>query len=450
MTDLYNIDAECSYLGMCFTNRNCLEETVHTLEPSDIYEPLYSRAFEVMQKLYVDGVTVDLPTVLGQFKENLEKQKLLKTVENIYTESVSQCEDYRDQIIGFSKKRQLRNALRYYLDEVEDSENTYEDVLDGAEKALLDISMGKNTDSCLNNGRRVALDAIEVAYQRGELKGISTGFKSIDSVLGGLADTNLVVIGGDTGMGKTSFALSLTMNQVRAGKKALFASLEMSKAELHYKIMSMASGIQAMPMLTGRVTQTQFEKLLSLPDCPNLYVLDDAGTTIESLTVQARRLKARKELDFIVVDYIHLMSAPPSIERQGDVAKIGFITRELKKLASLLDVPVIALSQLRKNRSNTGEIVKPQIGDLLGSGSIARDANIIMFVHRDEYYLERDPLGEKPPQMKGEVWEDMKLKYDEHLERARGKAQIIIAKSRMGGIGECEIEFNQSTTEFSE
>ncbi len=452
MTNLYNIDVEAGYLGLALNNTKCFTETVTSLEPHDFYDPIYSRAYEQMQKLYINGKTVDIRTILTSFKDEKERGKIMQAATDVYSTSLEQTEDYAEQILSLSKKRQLRNVLGLYLEQIEDSDLPFEDIMTKAESAMLDISIGKDVDSCLNKGRSEALVAIEHSMKHGGIKGIQTGFKSLDGLLGGLADTNLVIIGGDTGMGKTSFALSLTMNNIKSGKSGLFASLEVSRIELHQKILSMATGIKTMPMATGQIDQVQFKELYDVEDTPNLHILSDAGLDIDSLTIAARRLKAKKELDFIVVDYVQLMQAPSSIEGQGSNAKTSFITRELKKLAMLLDVPVIALSQLRKNRGvpNTTDIVKPTIPDLLGSGSIANDANIIILVHRDEYYLERNPLEEKPVHMKGEAWNELKLARDEHEQRAKGKAQIIVGKSRMGGIGECEVQFINHTTEFKD
>jgi replicative DNA helicase len=305
----------------------------------------------------------------------------------------------------------------------------------------------------------IAVDMAAKAFQRdGKLSGISTGLRDLDTRMGGLQPSDLIILAGRPGMGKTSLATNIAYNIARAyegevqadgsikaihGGAVGFFSCEMSGEQLATRILAERTGIPSSHIRRGGITEMDFEKIrecsIELQSLP-FYVDETGGLSISQLTARARRLKRQKGLDLIVIDYIQLLSGSGKRGNDNRVQEITEITTNLKALAKELNVPIIALSQLSRQVENRDD-KRPQLADLRESGSIEQDADVVMFVYREEYYLAmKEP---RPGTPEHEKWQtDMGL--------AHGKAEVIIGKQRHGPTGTVELHFEASVTRFGD
>ncbi len=306
---------------------------------------------------------------------------------------------------------------------------------------------------------KIALDMAANAFQRdGKLSGISSGLRDLDSKMGGLQRSDLIILAGRPGMGKTSLATNIAYNIARAyqpetkadgtitaanGGVVGFYSCEMSAEQLATRILAEQTRIASSMIRRGGINQQEFEKIrdytIELEHLP-LYVDETGGLSISQLTARARRLKRQKGLDVIVVDYIQLLQGSGKRGNDNRVQEVTEITTNLKALAKELNVPVIALSQLSRQVESRDD-KHPQLSDLRESGSIEQDADVVLFVYREEYYLQnKEP---KPGTPEHEKW-----KLD--MELAHGKAEVIIAKQRHGPTGTVPLQFEGQYTRFSD
>jgi replicative DNA helicase len=297
------------------------------------------------------------------------------------------------------------------------------------------------------------------AFQRdGKLSGISTGLRDLDAKMGGLQPSDLIVLAGRPGMGKTSLATNIAYNIAKAyvpevqadgttkavnGGAVGFFSCEMSGEQLATRILAERTGIPSSHIRRGGITELDFEKIrdcsIELQSLP-FYVDETGGLSISQLTARARRLKRQKGLDLIVIDYIQLLQGSGKRGNDNRVQEITEITTNLKALAKELNVPVIALSQLSRQVENRDD-KRPQLSDLRESGSIEQDADVVMFVYREEYYLaNKEP---RPGTPEHATWQA-------EMERALGKAEVIIGKQRHGPTGTVELHFEASVTRFGD
>jgi replicative DNA helicase len=297
------------------------------------------------------------------------------------------------------------------------------------------------------------------AFQRdGKLSGVATGLRDLDAKMGGLQSSDLIIIAGRPGMGKTSLATNIAYNIARAyegevqadgttkavhGGAVGFFSCEMSGEQLATRILAERTGIPSSHIRRGGITEMDFEKIrecsIELQSLP-FYVDETGGLSISQLTARARRLKRQKGLDLIVIDYIQLLQGSSKRGNDNRVQEITEITTNLKALAKELNVPVIALSQLSRQVENRDD-KRPQLSDLRESGSIEQDADVVLFVYREEYYLaNKEPRAGTPEYEKWQL--DMDL--------AHGKAEVIIGKQRHGPTGTVELHFEASVTRFGD
>ena len=304
---------------------------------------------------------------------------------------------------------------------------------------------------------KVALDMAANAYQRdGKLSGISTGLRDLDSKMGGLQRSDLIIVAGRPGMGKTAFATNIayniaeahqaevqadgTMKSVNGGIVGFF-SCEMSAEQLATRILAEQTGIASSMIRRGGIKQDEFERIrdytIKLEHLP-LYVDETGGLSISQLTARARRLKRQKGLDMIVVDYIQLLQGSSRRSQENRVQEVTEITTNLKALAKELNVPIMALSQLSRQVENRDD-KRPQLSDLRESGSIEQDADVVMFVFREEYYL-----SNKEPR----PGSDEHIKWQIEMDAAHGKAEVIIGKQRHGPTGTVNLQFDAAVTRF--
>jgi replicative DNA helicase len=304
----------------------------------------------------------------------------------------------------------------------------------------------------------VAVDMAAKAFQRdGKLSGIATGLRDLDTKMGGLQPSDLIVLAGRPGMGKTALATNIAYNIAKAHRAELqadgtqktvnggivgFFSCEMSAEQLATRIIAERTGIPSSHIRRGGITEGDFEKIrdysIELQSLP-FYVDETGGLSIAQLTARARRLKRQRGLDLIVVDYIQLLSGS-SKRSDNRVQEVTEITTSLKALAKELNVPVIALSQLSRQVESRDD-KRPQLSDLRESGSIEQDADVVMFVYREEYYLaNKEPRPGTPEH----------VKWTTEMELAHGKAEVIIGKQRHGPTGTVDLQFEGSVTRFGD
>ena len=328
-----------------------------------------------------------------------------------------------------------------------------------AEQKLYQLAEQGQVESGFQSFLKAVTDAVNVAnaaYQRdGGLSGVSTGLVDMDAKLGGLHRSDLLILAGRPSMGKTSLATNIAFNVAKAYKRGLthegvegavnggvvgFYSLEMSAEQLAARILSEASEIPSQQIRSGDMTESEFRRFVdaakALEACP-LFIDDTPALPISQLAARARRLKRTHGLDLLIVDYLQLVRGTGKSENR--VNEISEITMGLKAIAKELDIPVIALSQLSRQVENR-EDKRPQLSDLRESGSIEQDADVVMFVFREEYYKEREKPGDHELD-KMAVWQ-------EEMERLHGRAEVVIGKQRHGPIGTVELSFEGRFTRF--
>jgi replicative DNA helicase len=328
-----------------------------------------------------------------------------------------------------------------------------------AEQKLYKLSEQGQTETGFQSFLKAVTDAVNVAnaaYQRdGGLAGISTGLVDMDRKLGGLHKSDLLILAGRPSMGKTSLATNIAFNIAKAYKRGTlpdgteaaveggvvgFYSLEMSAEQLAARVLSEASEVPSEQIRRGDMTEAEFRRFVeaakTLESCP-LYIDDTPALPISQLAARARRLKRTHGLDVLIVDYLQLVR--PASAKDSRVNEVSEITQGLKAIAKELDIPVVALSQLSRQVESRDD-KRPQLSDLRESGSIEQDADVVMFVFREEYYAER----EKPSD---DRLEEMAA-WQERMERLHGKAEVIIGKQRHGPIGTVELSFEGKFTRF--
>ncbi len=472
-----NIEAEAALLGALMIDNRLAEDIQLKLRPDHFFEPLHARIYEQILKL-IDRNMIASPVTLRPLFEADQEMKEIGGPAYLAQLTASGAaiigaRDFAEQIYELALLRALIGVGR---DMVEQALDTSEDVdpkgqIEKAESALYRVAEeggGEGSVKSFAQATKLAVQMAEKALNTGGgLSGVTTGLDSVNVKTGGLHHSDLLILAGRPGMGKTSLATNIAFNAAQrlvrdledgiaaeksAGAAVAFFSLEMSADQLATRILAEQSGISSENLRMGKISQQEFRNLAraaaDLESLP-LYIDDTPGLTIAALRTRARRLKRQRGIGFIVVDYLQLLQG--SGKGGGDqnrVQEISEISRGLKTLAKELHVPVMALSQLSRAVEQR-EDKRPQLSDLRESGSIEQDADIVLFVYRDEYYVQsREP---KRP-MDGD---DAKI-FEAHeawardMERAYGLSELIIAKQRHGATGKVKLRFESKITRFSD
>ncbi len=463
----HNAEAERQLLGAILVNNETYYRVSDFLEPVHFFVPPHREIYEKAGQLIRAGKTASPVTLKTFFPAEAKiadlsaTQFLLRLAGD--AASVINAEDYGRTIQDLAIRR---NLIRIGEDMVNIAFDAPIDLppgqqIDDAERRLFELAEKGNSDGGFVSFGDALTETIEMAhaaYKRdGGLSGISTGLVELDRLMGGLQPSDLIVLAGRPAMGKTSLATNIACNiaqsyqneeQLDGSLKTVnggvvgFFSLEMSAEQLATRIISEQAEISSSKIRRGEIQEHEFEALTAcaqqMQTVP-LHVDQTGGISIASLVARARRLKRQKGLDLIVVDYIQLLTGS---QRRGDsrVQEITEITTGLKALAKELNVPVIALSQLSRQVESRDD-KRPQLSDLRESGSIEQDADVVLFVYRDEYYLSKTEPEDGTPEY--EVWKDK-------LERVKGKAEVIIAKQRHGPTGTAHLHFQGEFTRFSD
>ena len=432
-----NIEAEEAVLGAILVNPSVITKVVEFITPESFYKPAHKYVYEAMLQLFNQNERIDLVSVSDvlSFNSKLEIIGGRAFINDLSYKTIttSNIEYYAKIVQEKAIKRALINAgseivsLGYDLNSTDDS-------LDNAERLIFEIAAKKATKD-MSHVKDLVLQSyekIEYRYNhRDELTGVPTGFYELDNMTSGLQKSDLIILAARPSMGKTAFALNIAQNVAIKSKipVAIF-SLEMSKEQLVQRLLCSEAEVDSQKMRTGNMQRKDWDKLATsmsdISDAP-IYIDDSAGCTLTDIRAKCRRLAMEeKNLGLVVIDYLQLMEG---VGREDRIQQISAISRGLKTLARELDVPVIALSQLsraveqRKDR-------RPMLSDLRESGAIEQDADIVMFIYRDDYYNREE--GDDAPKATGK----------------EGKSEIIIAKQRNGPVGSFELLFQGSITKF--
>jgi replicative DNA helicase len=461
----HNLEAEQALLGAMLVNNDAFFRISDFLEPAHFFEEIHRRIYEVASTLIRAGkiaTPITLKTFLGD--ADLGGMSVSQYLTRLASEATTiiNAEDYGRSIHDLAVRR---NLIRIGEEMVNGSyqvgiEDSPRELIEGAERKLFQLAETGRYDSGFQRFSDALTLAIEMAanaYKRdGKLSGLSTGLIDMDRMMGGLQSSDLIILAGRPGMGKTALATNLAFNIARAyegekqpdgtikavnGGVVAFFSLEMSAEQLATRVVAEQSGIPSYKIRRGDIAEHEFyalsdvaRQMQSIP----LYIDQTGGISIAQLCARARRLKRQKGLDIMIVDYLQLLSGS-SKKGENRVQELTEITTGLKALAKELNVPIVALSQLSR-QVESREDKRPQLSDLRESGSIEQDADVVMFVFREEYYLKN-----KEPRPGTEEH----LTWQNSMSQVHGKAELIIGKQRHGPTGTVQLAFHAEVTRFA-
>jgi replicative DNA helicase len=462
----HNLEAEQALLGALMFDVGAFERVPDRLRPEHFYEPFHQRLFQTVVENIAKGRSSD-PTLLKDAMASdpaFEEFGGLRYLANLVDAAPAQSmvRDFARSIYDLAVRRDLIRVGGDIVQEAKAGAGTAAEQLTKAEGALFTLAetgeQGKGTVS-FREAMRGALEMAEAAFRRdGALAGLSTGLTDLDQKLGGLHPSDLLILAGRPSMGKTALATNIAFHVAKnyryqpdpdapsgrkttAGGVVQFFSLEMSPEQLAMRIIADAAGVSSDRIRKGRISREEFARMKEvealLADIP---LLTDAtgGISIAKLSARARRQHRKTGLDLIVVDYLQLATTSGDGRQKNRVQEISEITGGLKALAKELNVPVLALSQLSRGVESRDD-KRPMLSDLRESGSIEQDADAVMFVYRDSYYLSRS----EPKPGSAEH-----LNWTEAMQTCQGQAEVIIGKQRHGPIGTVRLSFDEDTTRF--
>jgi replicative DNA helicase len=461
----HSIEAEQQLLGAILTNNDLFDRVAQILRAEHFYDPVHARIFETAAARIAKN-NLASPVTLKAFLEDdaglaeLGGPAYLMRLAGAAISSFA-VRDYAEMIYDLAIRRELievGNDIAAKAARVDVQSEPKEQIVE-AEQKLYALAEQGQTEQGFQSFLTAVTDAVKVAnaaYQReGGLAGVSTGLIDMDKKLGGLHRSDLLILAGRPSMGKTSLATNIAFNIARAYKKGIttsgeegavdggvvgFFSLEMSAEQLASRILSEVAEIPSNQIRRGDFTESEFRRIVDAAkelEAAPLFIDDTPALPISQLAARARRLKRTHGLDALFVDYLQLVRGTGRSENR--VNEISEITMGLKAIAKELDIPVVALSQLSRQVENR-EDKRPQLSDLRESGSIEQDADVVMFVFREEYYKEREKPGDHELDKMGQ--------WQEEMERLHGKAEVVIGKQRHGPIGTVELSFEGQFTRF--
>ena len=459
-----NIEAEQSLIGSVLFDNKVLEDLPTNFTTRHFFDPLHASIFDACIFLIDNGRLADPLTLKSYLKQDdlqrdMDIEKYLSELREGVV-SLSKAKFYAEEIRNCYVRRSLirigdeliNKSVNPTLDVTPDQEisNTEEQLYNLAEKDQIN-SGPLDFKSVLAS----ATNQINEAYNRkGKLSGIDTGFSGLNRQLGGLNKSDLLVLAGRPAMGKTALATNIGFNAAKSSKlekneSILIFSLEMSAEQLAQRILAEQSTIDSHKLRSGDLNETEFSKLVSTQnDILNLpfFIDDTPAISVGQIASRARRLKRTHGLSVIIIDYIQLIQGSKASEAQGRVQEVSNITRGLKSLAKELNVPILALSQLSRAVEQR-EDKRPILADLRESGSIEQDADVVMFVYREEYYLDKSEPTQRDNENQ-ESFNERFLKWQDRRNMAEGKAEIIISKQRHGPTGIVQVQFEAKFTRF--
>jgi replicative DNA helicase len=463
-----NVEAEAALLGALMIDNRLAEDIQLKLRPDHFFEPLHGRIYEQILRLLDRNMIASPVTLRPLFEADVEMKELggpayLAQLTGSGAAIIG-ARDFADQVYDLALLRALVGVGREMVERALDTSEEVEPKgqIESAEAALYRVAEeggGEGNVKTFAQATRMAVQMAEKALNTGGgLSGITTGLELVNAKTGGLHHSDLIILAGRPGMGKTALATNIAFNTAQryvrdmedgiapeksAGAGVGFFSLEMSADQLATRILAEQSGISSENLRMGKISQQDFRNLAraaaDLETLP-LYIDDTPGLTIAALRTRARRLKRQKGIGLVVVDYLQLLQGTGRNSNENRVQEISEISRGLKTLAKELGVPVLALSQLSRAVEQR-EDKRPQLADLRESGSIEQDADMVWFVYREEYYLTaRQPSDDHTDFPK----------WQEDMNRVYGLAEMIIAKQRHGATGKVKLKFEAKITRFSD
>jgi replicative DNA helicase len=464
----HNIEAEQALLGAILVNNEALYRVSDFLEPVHFFEPMHQNIFQLSRDLVRAG-KIATPVTLKTFLDagidigGLTVGQYLARLAAEAT-TIINAEDYGRTVYDLAIRRALITVGEDMVNVAFDAPVDFSprDQIEDAERRLYELAETGRYDGGFQRFAQALTTAVDMAahaYQRdGKLSGLATGLDDLDRMMGGLQPSDLVILAGRPGMGKTALATNVGYNVAKAWRGEVkpdghtvtvnggivgFFSLEMSAEQLATRIIAEQTGIPSNQIRRGNIGEGDFERIkdysIELQHLP-LFVDETGGLSVAQLAARARRLKRQRGLDLLVIDYLQLLQGSTKRSSENRVQEITEITTKLKALAKELNVPILALSQLSRQVESRDD-KRPQLSDLRESGSIEQDADVVLFVYREEYYhLMRKPL------------EGNREKFAEWLaesDKVHGKAEVIIGKQRHGPTGTVELQFDAAVTRFS-
>ncbi len=462
----HNIEAEMALLGAILINNESCDKVSSFLTADHFFEPIHSRIFEAASSLIRMGKLATPVTLKAYFDNDATLKEIggpayLGTLARNAT-TILNAEEYGRVIHELAQRRKLITVGTEIVNEAFDAnvENSARQMIERAESTLYSLAeVDKYGKGFMNFGLALtdAVSMAAAAYERdGGLSGLATGLRDLDEKMGGLQASDLIILAGRPAMGKSALATNIAYhiaksyhaeyqsdgsNKILDGGVVALFSLEMSAEQLATRIIAEQSGIPSERIRRGKIDEDEFNRLVEvsrdLQKLP-LYIDDSGGLAIAQLASRARKLKRQRGLGLIVVDYLQLLVGSSRKAAEGRVQEVTEITVGLKALAKELNVPVIALSQLSRQVENRDD-KRPQLSDLRESGSIEQDADVVMFIYREEYYLQRKEPHPGTPEH--QTWQD-------EMNRALGIAEVIIGKQRHGPTGVVQLQFEAQLTKF--
>tara|TARA_A100001011_G_scaffold400106_1_gene512379 strand:- start:8681 stop:10174 length:1494 start_codon:yes stop_codon:yes gene_type:complete len=457
-------EAEEILLGALISDNSSSEYIENGLSDFHFYVPMLGRIFKAVVEL-VNKDQIANPLTLDHyfsddtsFNEIGGKKYLMSLCEGNLGSSI--VKDYANLILELYNKRELIKIAQsiFFNSKKLDYEKNSAELIEETEAQLFALTENKKFESnkliAFSESIRLAMNSANLAYQnKGKLSGISSGFLAVDDLLGGLHKSDLIILAGRPSMGKTALATNMAYNAAsnkEEAKSVAFFSLEMSAEQLANRILAEQALLSSDQIRRGKLTKEDFSKLSEVSkeiSSNKLFIDDTPAINVSTLRTRARRLKRKlnTELGMIVVDYLQLMRGSKKYENR--VQEISEITQGLKSVSKELDVPILALSQLSRAVEQR-EDKRPHLADLRESGTIEQDADVVVFIYRQEYYEERS----EPKSTGTETsvsFHERYLKWQENLKKCKNIADIIVAKQRHGPIGSLQLHFNSKFTKFS-
>lgn len=466
----HNLEAEQAVLGAILVNNEALDKVLTFLEAEHFFEPVHSRIYETITRLR-EKLQAATPVTLRPFFEKDEALMEVGGAQSYLARlagaavTIINVEDYGRLIVDLSDRRALiRLGETMVLDAYEaDIDDNAQSQIEAAEQSLFNMSNRKSAEGGFVAFSHALTDAVQIvdrARKQDGIAGKSTGMTSLNRKMSGLQDSDLIILAGRPGMGKTALATNIGFNAAQTfrrdklaglppeqskGAVVGFFSLEMSADQLATRILAQESGVSSEDLRKGTLTDDEFRRVArassELSDLP-FFIDDTPGLSVAALRARARRLHRRHGLGLVIVDYLQLLTADGGKGRgpENRVQEISEISRSLKGIAKSLRVPVVALSQLSRSVEQR-EDKRPQLSDLRESGSIEQDADIVMFVYREDYYHARKKPDESDPSF---------AEWQAKAAEIHGRALVDIAKNRHGATGFAPLRFIAESTKFTD
>ena len=470
-----NFDAEIAVIGCLLWDNKSYEKIADFLTEDHFIDLNNKNIFSTIKRLLDKNILVTPITLKNYLEENdkgvFDNYTYLNQIKDA-APSTQNAHQYARLLYDLHIKRSLIGIGQNIIQNTINNEEELEGVglIENAENDLYNLSQIGTADrkhALFEEALKNAIDVIEHAYKRdGKIAGLPSGLKDLDKKLGGLHNSDLIIIAGRPSMGKTALGTNIGFNVARKfkesndefgnktkidGGKVAFFSLEMSAEQLATRVLAQESKISSDKMRKAELSKDDFKiiaKVSSELESLNLVIDDNPILTIPSLRARARRLKRLYSIDLIIIDYLQLMSGTSKGKNDGRVQEISEITRGLKAIAKELNIPIIALSQLSRQVEQRDD-KKPQLADLRESGTIEQDSDVVMFIFRESYYLERmEPI--KKPDENEDKYNERHQRWRELCENNYNTAEIIIAKQRHGPIGTIKAHFDPNFTRFSD